>query len=1728
MRGSLSVLAGAMALPPDKDLVWLFEELDADSSGHVSRAELEQAILQIFGSPLEPRIVDDMMREADTDGDGEISLEEFKKSENFRIRTRAPCCSLLSSVCFRISILAVMHTADKEKRRGMPPSSSAMGMWAHIRERGPSRLVKASEEMRKKRTKMRAQRFAKLERALGDIARTHPGDLPTPQFAPLPAGGGSPPKAQFQIKGSPRNSSPRPAKKRKKQVDPEKGDGTALVEEQDEQGCVAACLADISFGCIARLLNDFIDTYLPFTIALLVPASMLANAINKQIAAFTADKENPAPPAPPSAPDFNGWMHKTETDFYAYAQEEPLSYLTVDLGLGFALGALALFWKDINDYLEARRLRAGYQKLDEEEEKPVVSAAELKMQQSKAITVVEELEMRLRVNRGDKAIGAELKEQTAKRAELEKILANAGSEEKDEGPAPKKGGPMKKSNAAEIMSNTANGFVTVSVYFADVISDVQVLAMLYNTGNLLWAALSLFFLVAQFVAIYVRVLPYFYTNFGEESWIYRSYLWLGCPLGSLALDLLMFLEPFGLLTVLPLPMWLKTFIPAYKATRVIAEVFIESLPQCLLQSYILVVVMDRIHKGTPRASDLAMQDYMASLPQSITISTLATLKTWFEIVDGARAAGISIQAKAWQLWNVGGGLPLDALKKNAIVDWACTYRLDKVEISPLLNALESNSSLTRLDLGQSGIEWGREDASGAPLIAAMATNAGALAALERFIISELAQCVLPLDQLRMGGGAAMRALQAMQFFTLPGGPWHEEIHFIGDLLRRNRTVTVVKDIERKTGEQVFKFLEDVKNRIVTMPAWEQRVKQFIVEGHARRSHLRLLVSVEVLRGVGFGAKALHDGGITLAQLKEGNDGFTVLELKEELGVEVKTLVELGYTPKEMREGTVTAAELKPFGYSATVMKQGTFEAPELKSAGYTLSQMKEAGYTATEVKSADFTATQVRKVGYTAIQCRKAEYRPVDMRTAGYTALEMRDGGYGAGKVRAAGYDATEATTAFDLPTLKDAGYVARELREAGHAVNEMKGVGFTLSELHTGGYAVEALKAAGFSLAELKEVGTSLAAMKASGASVKELRAAGYTAGRLKAQDYSVLSLMEGGYTETDLEKAGFDARLIKEIIGGKQTVEALKTAGFSVKELRAGGFSAGEFKGSFSVKALRAVGYSEADLRTAGFDPRLVDAISDNYKSVKELKTAGFSSDELKMAGYDAKDLRDGGFSADVLKKSGFSTADLRQAGFAASILRDAGSSLKELKAAHFMVEELQPAGFSNKMLKDVGFTASEFKESGVLATELTRIEFTVEELKAGGFTAKDIKGGRMWDMSLVQRVREHFNAKELKNTGLTATELKAVDFSINDLEAAGFGAKELKAAGFNVVEMRSVNMSVGVLRAVGCSASDLKAGGFTIDDLRISGFSAKELTATGYTIAELRQSGFKLEKLKAEGFHVKELKGAFTPAELQAVGFVATELYKGGVTVVELRALGFNLEGLKADGLTASELRTGGFSAKELKHVKFTDAELKAGGFRPRQIEAVLRIFGSHDAVSLGLLTKELKSQGFSAVELRAAGYLAKEMKAARFDPQLLHSVGYTAEEMRQANYTLRDLIRDAGYSGKELRNSGFPAAQFVEAPCSVTELKAAGFSEMDCAAAGLESSVVSAVYRKKFTGPAELTAKLGFTCERLKNGGLLPSECHAAGFSFEEGVALGFKGKNADWMTIALGSPYDKWS
>jgi hypothetical protein len=70
------------------------------------------------------------------------------------------------------------------------------------------------------------------------------------------------------------------------------------------------------------------------------------------------------------------------------------------------------------------------------------------------------------------------------------------------------------------------------------------------------------------------------------------------------------------------------------------------------------------------------------------------------------------------------------------------------QISPLIDALGRNASLTHLDLSLSGITYGDANATGEPLVTMMATFPAALSALTNLIISTKSRFHIPAKRLR--------------------------------------------------------------------------------------------------------------------------------------------------------------------------------------------------------------------------------------------------------------------------------------------------------------------------------------------------------------------------------------------------------------------------------------------------------------------------------------------------------------------------------------------------------------------------------------------------------------------------------------------------------------------------------------------------------------------------------------------------------------------------------------------------------------------------------------------------------------------------------------------------------------------------------------------------------------------------------------------------------------------
>ena len=89
------------------------------------------------------------------------------------------------------------------------------------------------------------------------------------------------------------------------------------------------------------------------------------------------------------------------------------------------------------------------------------------------------------------------------------------------------------------------GGYKLCLYYADVVSDVAVVLLLFESGALVAGSIAAALLVAQYVLIYLRVLAYLEAEVGRRPWHYLTLLLL--PLADFA----MLLEPFGLMVLLP-------------------------------------------------------------------------------------------------------------------------------------------------------------------------------------------------------------------------------------------------------------------------------------------------------------------------------------------------------------------------------------------------------------------------------------------------------------------------------------------------------------------------------------------------------------------------------------------------------------------------------------------------------------------------------------------------------------------------------------------------------------------------------------------------------------------------------------------------------------------------------------------------------------------------------------------------------------------------------------------------------------------------------------------------------------------------------------------------------------------------------------------------------------------------------------------------------------------------
>lgn len=582
-----------------------------------------------------------------------------------------------------------------------------------------------------------------------------------------------------------------------------------------------------------------------------------------------------------------------------------------------------------------------------------------------------------------------------------------------------------------------------------------------------------------------------------------------------------------------------------------------------------------------------------------------------------------------------------------------------------------------------------------------------------------------------------------------------------------------------------------------------------------------------LKGAGFSAQEMLDGGYSRDELKGAGFPDTEIERAGGLppGMSADDVRQAGCNPDALRR-------LKSRGVSASAIRRiSGCSLSQLKAAGFNAQDLKAAGFSAAELKNAGFTPEQLRAGGFSARELLDAGFNSDDLAKAGYSPVEIQQGeanlppDVNAGMIKQAGCDSGA------IRRLRLAGVSAQQIREqAGCSATALKQGGFSDADLQNAGFTPEQIKGAQAAVPDsaIREAGCDPAKLRAlynQGVSAKRIKDLnGCSAQALKNAGFDIKALTDAGFTPTELSAAGFTADEIKnalESVGDDvvsaagcdpEKIKALAAQGISAKRIRdLNGCSADALrKAGFGIKDLAEAGFNEDELKAAGFSPDEINALKAYTSNAEKIGPAGCDPTKLRS-------LRDQGITAkEIRDQNNCTLEDLKRAGFDPKALADAGFSPQELLGSGLSPEQMAAQGLNPTAVIASGRAADcsveSLKAAKAIGTSAATIRQTLgcplEALKAAGFTAD-----------------------ELRNAGFTAKELKDAGFGINDLKAAGFGARDLKAAGF--------------------SANDLKNAGFSPEQLKEAGFGAKELKDAGYSANDLKKAGFTDEELKDAGF-------------------------------------------------------------------------------------------------------------------------------------------------------------------------------------------------------------------------------------------------------------------------------------
>ena len=243
-----------------------------------------------------------------------------------------------------------------------------------------------------------------------------------------------------------------------------------------------------------------------------------------------------------------------------------------------------------------------------------------------------------------------------------------------------------------LVKAAVTAIVTFGLFFLDFITDMNAINEVGGT-NATWQAVMLFFVLLPFFVSMVGISIYTYKRSG---WKYTVLLLPFLPVLQPLLDIsLPFVQLLGRCNLLSEDA--NAFIVSYSSVRTLSESFLESFPQTVFQIYIFLYCKSNGCGENSAAADEA-------LAMSISVSFLSILWHGLGTYLASRAMGVTYREYLSTLVKMGGGLPLEAVRRNRAQTVKVAFKPDLTQFDHLMAMLPKNTSVMLLDFSEAAFE----------------------------------------------------------------------------------------------------------------------------------------------------------------------------------------------------------------------------------------------------------------------------------------------------------------------------------------------------------------------------------------------------------------------------------------------------------------------------------------------------------------------------------------------------------------------------------------------------------------------------------------------------------------------------------------------------------------------------------------------------------------------------------------------------------------------------------------------------------------------------------------------------------------------------------------------------------------------------------------------------------------------------------------------------------------